>query len=73
MGLVIENAQFAQDILNGIAITADEKAYELSIEEGDLVWLDNLNDKVIYAEPGAGFWRKFMADFLSLLPIESQL
>ncbi|WP_119969689.1 phospholipase D family protein [Shewanella japonica] len=73
MGLVIENAQFAQDILNGIAITADEKAYELSIDEGDLVWLDNLNDKVIYAEPGAGFWRKFMADFLSLLPIESQL
>ncbi|MCL1068876.1 phospholipase D family protein [Shewanella olleyana] len=73
MGLIIDNHQFAKDMVSGIANTADAKAYELSLEDGDLVWLDNLNNKVIYAEPGAGFWRKFIADFLSLLPIESQL
>ncbi|WP_153913159.1 phospholipase D family protein [Shewanella sp. TC10] len=73
MGLIIDNADLAADIVNGIAASADDKAYELAMEKGELVWLDHKHDKVIYAEPGAGFWRKFFADFLSLLPIESQL
>ncbi|PMG79181.1 phospholipase [Shewanella sp. 10N.286.51.B7] len=73
MGIVIESQQLAKDMVAGLTESAVSKAYELAIEDGDLVWIDNTDGKVIYAEPGAGFWRKFFADFLALLPIESQL
>ncbi|MDO6619522.1 phospholipase D family protein [Shewanella sp. 6_MG-2023] len=73
MGLIIDNEMLAKKILAGLALSANDKAYEVVLKNGELVWLDHQHHKIIYAEPGAGFWRKFLADFLALLPIESQL
>ncbi|WP_076542926.1 phospholipase D family protein [Shewanella sp. UCD-KL21] len=73
MGLIIDNEMLAKEILAGLALSANDKAYEVVLKNGELVWLDHQHNKIIYAEPGTGFWRKFLADFLALLPIESQL
>ncbi|WP_144213897.1 phospholipase D family protein [Shewanella donghaensis] len=73
MGLIFHNQQLAKSILKSLDDSGFNKAYEVVFKDGELVWLDHLHNKTIYAEPGAGFWRKFFADFLSLLPIESQL
>ncbi|WP_254915862.1 hypothetical protein [Shewanella sp. Shew256] len=43
------------------------------MDDGDLVWWDDGAQQRYDSEPDAGFWRIFVADFLGLLPIESQL
>ena len=73
MGLIFHNHELAKKILLGLEVSGQDKAYEVVLNDGELAWLDHMDNKKIYAEPGAGFWRKFFADFLSLLPIESQL
>ena len=40
-----------------------------------LVWIDEVDGEEVryYSEPGAGFWRRFSAWFMGLLPIEKHL
>lgn len=73
MGIMFHNAIFADAIVTGIENGLSEAAYTLAVEEGELVWLDEAEGLTVYAEPGSGFWRKFMANFLALFPFESQL
>ena len=50
---------------------------ELKNEGGveTLLWHGRIDgkEKTFDVEPHTGFWRRFIIDFLSLLPIESQL
>ncbi|MCG9698334.1 phospholipase D family protein [Shewanella sp. Isolate11] len=73
MGLLFENNAFATSILSGIQLELQDFSYRVIVENGELVWIDDKLNHRYYAEPQAGFWRKFMADFIGLLPIESQL
>lgn len=73
MGIMFYNANFANAVVDGVESGLADSTYKLAIEEGELIWLDEEKNVVIYAEPDAGFWRKFMADFIALFPFESQL
>ena len=73
MGIMFHNAIFADAIVTGVEKGLPEAAYTLAVEDGELVWLDEAKGMTVYAEPGAGFWRKFMADLIALFPFESQL
>ncbi|WP_076416832.1 phospholipase D family protein [Shewanella sp. UCD-KL12] len=73
MGIMFHNASFSNEVVVGLKNSLPETAYKLGLEDNELIWLDEEKGITIYAEPDAGFWRKFMADFLALFPIESQL
>ncbi|MPY26072.1 phospholipase D family protein [Shewanella psychropiezotolerans] len=73
MGIMFHNAIFADAIVTGVEMGLPEAAYTLAVEDGELVWIDEAEGLIVYAEPGAGFWRKFMADLIALFPFESQL
>lgn len=48
-------------------------AYQLYLDErGSVRWIDH-EGQIHTREPKAGFWRRFLAGFARLLPIESQL
>ncbi|GIU29733.1 phosphatidylserine/phosphatidylglycerophosphate/cardiolipin synthase family protein [Shewanella sp. MBTL60-007] len=73
MGLIIDNEQLAGEVVDGIEASLARNTYRLAIEEGELIWFDDLHQRIIYTEPDAGLWRKFLVDCIALLPIESQL
>ncbi|MCE9679446.1 phospholipase D family protein [Shewanella sp. AS1] len=73
MGLTIEQAEFAQDISQLLQQALTRNSYRLALEGGQLIWRDELDGKLYYADPDTSFWQRFMADLIGLLPIESQL
>ncbi len=73
MGIMFHNAVFANEVVVGLEKGMPEAAYKLALEGNEIIWLDEQRKLTLYAEPDAGFWRKFMADLLALLPFESQL
>ncbi len=52
-----------------------EAAYQASLQDDEVVWLDTINDQVIVHEvqPETSWWRRFNLSLYSILPIESQL
>ncbi|MGE6648139.1 phospholipase D family protein [Shewanella colwelliana] len=73
LGIIFDNQEFASGLQQSIELSLLHTAYRVGIQGGELVWFDDKDDTVRYAEPDASFWRKFMADLLALLPIEAQL
>ncbi|MGS0725974.1 phospholipase D-like domain-containing protein, partial [Shewanella sp. 0m-11] len=73
MGLIIDNKSLATSIVDGIEASLVKNTYRLGIEDQQIVWFDDFNQRKIYAEPDAGLWRIFLVDCIALLPIESQL
>ncbi|MCG9745946.1 phospholipase D family protein [Shewanella sp. Isolate8] len=73
MGLIVDQPRFAGEMVDEIEVSLKRSSYRLGLQQGELIWHDDLNGKVYYADPDASFWRRFMADFIGLLPIESQL
>ncbi|AQS38760.1 phosphatidylserine/phosphatidylglycerophosphate/cardiolipin synthase [Shewanella psychrophila] len=73
MGIMFHNAIFANAVVVGVEEGLADSTYQLALEGGELIWIDEEKNRVIYAEPDAGFWRKFMADLIALFPLESQL
>ncbi|WP_256870938.1 phospholipase D family protein [Shewanella sp. Scap07] len=73
MGVIFDAQDLASELQQGVMASLNKTAYEVKLVDDELVWLDKATGQYKYAEPSAGFWRKFMADLLSLLPIESQL
>lgn len=73
LGLLITQPQFSRHVTHNIEEKLATNTYRLALEEGDLVWWDDATKQRYDSEPDAGFWRVFVADFLGLLPIESQL
>jgi len=53
----------------------DMQIGDVEIDEGEVYWVESIDDKKHYysTEPKTGFWRRFGQDFLSIMPIESQL
>ncbi|MCL1139875.1 phospholipase D family protein [Shewanella pneumatophori] len=73
MGLIVDNKQLAQEIVDDLTNNLAKSAYRLAVEDDELVWFDDFNQRKIHTEPDAGLWRKFLVDCIALLPIESQL
>lgn len=78
IGLVINDAEFAQEV---IAVMEEEfhpqNSYQLFLDENDkLRWEgqdENGNTIVYKRDPGAPWWRRALARFLSWMPIEKDL
>ncbi|ABK47658.1 phospholipase D/Transphosphatidylase [Shewanella sp. ANA-3] len=73
LGLLITQPQLSGHVSHNIEEKLATNTYRLALEDGDLVWWDDGAQQRYDSEPDAGFWRIFVADFLGLLPIESQL
>jgi len=73
LGLLLTQPQFSRHVTHNIEEKLATKTYRLALEEGNIVWWDDATKQRYDSEPDAGFWRVFVADFLGVLPIESQL
>jgi len=76
IGFVIDSPTLAASLADGFAGDIRENTYEVRLDpHGLLIWIEHKGDLEIvhHHEPGAGFWRKLGARFLSWLPIESLL
>jgi putative cardiolipin synthase len=78
IGVILEMPDMARVYAQAIDDELREAAYRLELAPqsgGDITWvaLEGGREVRYTREPGAGFWRRFAAAFMSLLPIESQL
>lgn len=74
MGIVVESPELAQSLLASKEESLSRSAYQVKLaEDGQLVWFDAASNRYYQNEPDAGFWRRFVASFLSFLPLEEQL
>ncbi|NGZ66254.1 hypothetical protein G6Z92_04525 [Vibrio aestuarianus subsp. cardii] len=64
---------YVQEFLKHLDIALKKDAYQVIIDEGDIVWLDHTTQQILTSEPDASVWRKIGAWFAGVLPIEDQL
>ncbi|ABM00408.1 phospholipase D family protein [Shewanella amazonensis] len=73
MGVMVNQGELNQKIHAWLPQFLTNKTYQVKLGSDGLYWHELSSGKDIYAEPQAGFWRRFMADVLALFPLESQL
>ena len=76
MGVIIESEELAAEFAERFFATIEEQAYEVFLnEQGKLRWrgTEDGREVVLSKEPQTGFWRRFSAAFLRILPVKSQL
>lgn len=73
MGVVIEQPEYAQKVYRNLIDEIPKTAYEMKMEDGDLVWFDHTTGETLTSEPEASIWRRMGAWFSGILPIEEQL
>ena len=76
VGLFIDSEEVAGAFREQVNGSLPRYTYQVSLSDnGQLRWRYKYGDtdKVITREPETGFWKRFMAGFYRLLPIESQL
>jgi putative cardiolipin synthase len=77
IGIYVESAELAAELKSFLDQGVDpENAYRVVLDsEGQLEWIAANNGTEIHfdKEPKTGWWQRFVADFIKLLPVESQL
>lgn len=76
MGVLFEHAPLAAEVDAIFARQIDlQESYRLFLEGGSIAWEDDKNnaERIWRREPDAGLLRRWLASFIRLLPIESQL
>ncbi len=78
MGIFMRSPEMARRLATGFTrvVGKGQSTYEVFLnEEGRVRWLDRSGDTpvVLNKEPQTSLWQRFMASFLSLLPIKGQL
>ena len=74
MGVLFDHAELAAEVEREfLTHSGPAHAYRLSIEDGALQWNGAPDTPPEHNEPGAGYWRRFVATVTGLLPLESQL
>jgi putative cardiolipin synthase len=76
LGVVCEIPEMAQYIAAELFDkNIKESAYQVVLQDDEVVWLDKTNDRVIVhdTQPETSWWRRFNLSVYSILPIESQL
>jgi putative cardiolipin synthase len=77
IGFVIDSPELAGELSRAFEEAVPLNAYQLELEEGDIVWLERSGrgekPQRLTDEPGAGFWRRTWLGFLAILPIEGEL
>ncbi|ORT52410.1 hypothetical protein ST37_01040 (plasmid) [Vibrio sp. qd031] len=73
MGVLIHNAEFTDEAVSEIRQHLPEIAYQLQLEDDELVWKDHQNEQIYTQEPNAGLLLRMGAWFAGILPIEHLL
>lgn len=74
MGVLFRDADLAAEVRREfLTHSGPTHAYRLSIEGGALQWNGEPDQPPEHDEPGASYWRRFVATVTGLLPLESQL
>lgn len=74
MGLLVYSPQLAAQIEDNLNQHTMQTAYQVSLDENNkLQWTDPETGEVSRNEPEAGFWKRWLSRFLSVLPIERLL
>ncbi len=76
MGVIIDSPKLAQEFVRRVHEATPHQTYEVfRNENGALRWRGLENDKevILTKEPQTGFWRRFVAGLMRLLPIRGQL
>ena len=68
MGLVLSSPRLAARISEALDAHLASEAWEVRLEEGQLVWIDGAGRQL--TEPGTGWLRRLWVGFLALLPFE---
>ena len=75
MGFVIDSPVLAGRIAEAFDTEVPRNAYEVTLSDGDVQWLERRGTLAIRhrTEPGTGFWQRLGVAVLSMLPIEPLL
>ncbi len=75
MGVLIEDPVLAAEAADTVFENIPSEAYELYLDDGDLRWraYDDGAEVVYDKEPQTSWWDRFLAGFMRILPIRSQL
>lgn len=76
MGVIIRDPELAQAMAARIEEKLRVDTYELFLDDGDLRWRGWSRDGAEFVEvrePQTGWWDRFVAGFMTVLPIRSQL
>lgn len=75
MGVIIEDPVLATQIADDVFEKIPRDAFELFLDDGDLRWrgYDDGAEVIYDKEPQTSWWDRFLAGFMRILPIRSQL
>jgi putative cardiolipin synthase len=76
MGLILQSPQFGEEAYRRMQAAVDTHTYRLVLDEdGDLQWVTfNGDERVVYTkDPETSWWRRFVAGFIGVFPIDHQL
>lgn len=73
IGVLFENEELTGKVVDTLKTAIINSAYQVKLEDGELLWYDMAGQKIYTKEPDASIWRKIGAWFFRVLPIENQL
>ncbi len=74
MGVLFSDPQLTAEVRREFAThIGPSHSYRLVLEDGTLTWKGEAGVAPEYNEPGASYWRRFVATLIGFLPVESQL
>lgn len=76
IGAVIDSKALAEELANGFDTNILNIAFEVKLEDGDLVWYRHYRDgriEIFTEEPHSSWWDRFSVGFMKWLPVESQI
>lgn len=76
MGVLVNSTALARQVAEMIGEgLRPANSYQLSLHDGELRWRTVVDGKTVHldTEPETSWWERFVAGFLSLLPIDEQL
>jgi putative cardiolipin synthase len=76
LGVIIYSPELATRMLDRVNTALPAVAFEVFLDEKDRIrwrYTDNGQEVIVSKEPQSGFWRRFSAGFMRMLPIKSQL
>jgi putative cardiolipin synthase len=76
MGIILQAPEFGEEAYRRMEAALDTNTYRLVLDDdGDLQWVTYDDGKrVVYTkEPETSWWRRFVAGFIGIFPIDAQL
>lgn len=73
MGVIIHHPEYSKKVWQEMPQLLRRAAYQVQMEDGDIIWVDHQNKVTLTSEPDASVFRKIGAWFSGIMPIEDHL